>query len=182
MLQPVLEHRAAGEKPLPDPQTPSDLILAFARVLHVNGESTDDTLAAIEPLARRLGLRARVVPSWGGLQLRGRNDGGGLVFVGAEPVGVDMDRVASAQRAIEEVAAGRLLPPAAMEAIDAISRAPPAPTWLFTLAAAAGAAALSLIFGIAHIPAVALIVASAGLGAVVRRTLASSGNGPHRAT
>src|SRR5467141_10224 len=172
MLQPVLERRAAGEKPLPDPQTPSDLILAFARVLHVNGESTDETLAAIEPLARRLGLRARVVPSWEGLQLRAGDDGGGLVSVGAEPVGVDMDRVASAQRAIEEVAAGRLLPSAAMEAIDAISRAPPAPTWLFTLAAAAGAAALSLTFGVAHIPAVALIVASAGLGAVLRRTLA----------
>src|SRR5882762_4442854 len=134
MLQPVLERRAAGEKPLPDPQTPSDLILAFARVLHVNGESTDETLAAIEPLARRLGLRARVVPSWEGLQLRAGDDGGGLVSVGAE-------RVGSAQRAIEEVAAGRLLPSAAMEAIDAISRAPPAPTWLFTLAAAAGAAA-----------------------------------------
>ena len=172
MWQPVLERRAAGEKPLPDSQTPSDLILAFARVLHVNGESTDETLAAIEPLARRLGLRARVVPSWEGLQLRAGDDGGGLVSVGAEPVGVDMDRVASAQRAIEEVAAGRLLPSAAMEAIDAISRAPPAPTWLFTLAAAAGAAALSLTFGVAHIPAVALIVASAGLGAVLRRTLA----------
>ena len=46
-------------------------------------------------------------------------------------------------RAIEELGAGRLAPAAAMEAISAISHAPPAPIWLFTLAAAAGAVALA---------------------------------------
>ena len=37
-----------------------------------------------------------------------------------------------------------------MGVIGAISRAPPAPTWLFALAAGAGAVALSVIFGIEH--------------------------------
>lgn len=154
-----------------DPQARSELVLAFARVLQVNGESTADTVSAAERLAKHLGLRVRVVPRWEELRLE-REDGSRALSVGAEPIGVNMDRVASAVGAIEQVVAGRLPPPAAMEAIHAISRAPPAPTWLFTLAAAAGAAALSVIFGVAHLPAVTLIVASAGLGAIVRRILA----------
>ncbi|MDB5604944.1 MAG: hypothetical protein JWP25_1844, partial [Bradyrhizobium sp.] len=68
-------------------------------------------------------------------------------------------------------------PDAAMKAIGAISRAPPAPTWLFALAAAAGAVALSVIFGVGHFLPAILIFASAGAGAILRRALAQlSGN------
>src|SRR5216683_2699696 len=154
-------------------QGPSDLVLAFARVLHVNGESTDDTLAAAERLSNRLDLRVRIIPRWGELHLAAGDEVARLVSVAtADPTGVDMDRVVSAVRAIDQVAAGQLAPGAAMEAIRQISHAPPAPTWLFTLAAAAGAAALSVLFGVRHLAAVALIVASAAAGAVLRRTLA----------
>jgi uncharacterized membrane protein YjjB (DUF3815 family) len=59
-----------------------------------------------------------------------------------------------------------------MGAISAISDAPPAPAWLFTLAAAAGAVALAVIFGIQHLPAAVLIFVSAGAGAILRRSLA----------
>src|SRR5262249_47934563 len=90
----------------------------------------------------------------------------------ADPTGVDMDRVASAMRAVDDIAAARLAPSDAAKLIRAIADAPPAPTWLFTLAAAAGAAALSVIFGIQHLSAVALVVASAAVGAILRRTLA----------
>jgi uncharacterized membrane protein YjjB (DUF3815 family) len=65
-----------------------------------------------------------------------------------------------------------------VETIGAISHAPPAPTWLFTLAAAAGAAALSVIFGVEHLAAVALIVVSAAAGAVLRRILAQYSTNP----
>jgi len=75
-------------------------------------------------------------------------------------------------RAIGDVESGRLSPDGAMKAIGVISRSPPAPTWLFALAAAAGAAALSVIFGINHFVAMTLIFASAGTGAVMRRALA----------
>jgi uncharacterized membrane protein YjjB (DUF3815 family) len=60
-----------------------------------------------------------------------------------------------------------------MEMIGAISRAPPAPTWLFILAAAAGAVALAAIFGVGHFAPAILIFVSAGCGALLRRGLAS---------
>src|SRR2546426_1340607 len=152
-------------------QERSDLVLTFARVLHVNGQSTDETVAAAERLSNDLDLHATIIARWGELQLQARDGGARLVSVeAADPTGVDMDRVASAMRTVDEVGAGRLAQPAVLEAISAISDAPPAPTWLFTLAAAAGAAALSVLFGVQHLPAVALILASAAGGAGLRRT------------
>src|SRR5499426_1930327 len=160
-------------------QERSDLVLTFARVLHVNGQSTDKTLAAAERLGNKLDLHARIIPRWGELRLQAIDESARLVSVGAaDPTGVDMNRVASAMQSIDEIGAGRLAPPAAMETISSIAHAPPAPTWLFTLAAAAGAAALSVIFGVEHLAAVALIVASAAVGAVLRRTLAQYSTNP----
>jgi uncharacterized membrane protein YjjP (DUF1212 family) len=150
-----------------------NLVLAFARVLYVNGQATDETLDAAERLANTLALRAQVMPRWGELQLQAEDTDARLISaVAADPAGVDMDRVASTMRAIEEIGAGRLSPAAAKEAITKISTTPPAPTWLFTLAAAAGAVALAVIFGIQHPVAAALIFVSAGAGALLRRGLA----------
>src|SRR5258707_6750947 len=121
-----------------------NLVLAFARTLFVNGQATDQTVAAAERLARAVGLRASVTARWGELMLRSDGkDASVLSQVTAHPAGVDMDRVASAMQAIADVESGRLAPDAAMKAIGAISRAPPAPTWLFALAAAAGGPAPS---------------------------------------
>ncbi len=154
-------------------QERSDLVLNFARVLHINGQSTDETMAAAERLGNKLGLRATITPRWEELELRATEEAASLVSVeAASPTGVDMDRVAAAMRAIDDVGAGRLAPSAALETSNAISHAPPAPNWLFTLAAAAGAAALAVIFGVRHLAAVVLIVISAAAGAVLRRTLA----------
>jgi uncharacterized membrane protein YjjP (DUF1212 family) len=104
------------------------------------------------------------------LQLQSDEENGRVISeVAADPTGVDMDRVASAARAIEKLGAGRLAPDAAAEAIAAISQAPAAPTWLFALAAGAGAVGLSVIFGVEHpVPAV-LIFVSAAAGAILRR-------------
>src|ERR1700721_837196 len=88
-----------------------NLVLAFARVLFVNGQATEQTVAAAERLGRGLGLRVGVLPPWGGLA--------------------------------------------------------------FTLAAAAGRAALGVIFGIGHLAPAILIFVSAGGGAMLRRGLAN---------
>ena len=151
----------------------SGLILAFARVLYVNGQATDQVVAAVRRLGNTLGVGAELLPRWGELQLR--VEGGGvtpIAYVAADPVGVDMDRVASATRAVADMEAGRLSLDETRKRIDAIAKAPPAPTWLFALAAAAGAVALSVIFGIQHGVAALLIFVSAGAGAVLRRAVA----------
>jgi uncharacterized membrane protein YjjP (DUF1212 family) len=148
------------------------LVLGFASILYVNGQATEQTVGAAERLARALGLRATVVPRWGELELLVDNQPGMLTIqVAADPAGVEMDRVASAMRAIDAIEAGRLTADAAMKSIEEISHAAPAPTWLFALAAAAGAVALAMIFGVQHMSAATLIFVSAGAGALLRRAL-----------
>jgi uncharacterized membrane protein YjjP (DUF1212 family) len=150
----------------------SNLVLAAARILYANGQSTDQTLASAERLGHILGLRIKIMPRWGELLLQAEDSGTRLVSaVAADPTGVAMSRVASTMRAIEDLGTGRLAPAAAKETIRSISQAPVAPTWLFTLAAAAGAVALGVIFGVQHLPAAALIFVSAGAGAILRRGL-----------
>jgi uncharacterized membrane protein YjjP (DUF1212 family) len=154
-----------------------NLVLSFARILFINGQATDQTVAAAECLSRALDLRANVMARWGALQLQSDSKPDLFCQVPADPAGVDMDRVASTMRAIEDVESGRLSPDAAIKAIGVISRAPPAPTWLFAFAAAAGAVALSVIFGVGHFLPAVLIFVSAGAGAILRRALAQlSGN------
>jgi uncharacterized membrane protein YjjP (DUF1212 family) len=151
----------------------SDLVLACAHVLHTNGQSTDETVQAAERLGTELGIRATMIPHWEELELRAADGTASHVLLErGSPTGVNMDRVASAMSAIENCAAGRTAIGAAPDNIKAIAHAPPAPTWLFTLAAAAGAAAMAVIFGAHHLKAVVLIMISAAAGAVLRRTLA----------
>src|SRR5258708_18045943 len=98
------------------------------------------------------------MPRWGELLLQAEDRDARLISAAAaDPAGVDMDRVASTMRAIEELSGGRLVPAAAMEAISAISQAPPAPTWLFTPAAPAAAAAISGVFRVQHLAAAAAL-------------------------
>jgi uncharacterized membrane protein YjjP (DUF1212 family) len=151
----------------------SNLVLAFAQVLFVNGQATEQTVTAAEQFGCALGLRAKVMPRWGELLIQSENQDSRLTSrVAADPSGVDMERVASTTRAIQDIGAGRLAPAAAPAAIAAISQAPPAPTWLFTLAAAAGAVALAVIFGVEHPVAAGLIFVSAAAGAILRRAVA----------
>ncbi len=154
------------------PQKHCELALAFARVLFVNGQSTERIVAAVEQLAKTLGFRVEVMPRWGELQVEVRDRHGRLFSQIANPTGVDMQRVAAATSTIANVEAGRLAAGSAVTAINAIAKAPLHPTWLFALAAAAGAVALALIYGIEHLAAAGLILVSAAAGAVVRRALA----------
>src|SRR5579863_9460929 len=102
----------------------SSLVLAFAKTLYLNGQSTDQTLAAAERLGNALGFRANILPRWGELQLQAYDGDSDITMtVEAEPTNVNMSRVSSTMRALQEVRAGRLAPMAAREAIAAISRA-----------------------------------------------------------
>ena len=150
----------------------SNLILAIARVLYINGESTDQTLGAAQRLSKCLRFRAAIFPHWGELEVQTDEVNGKFnSAIEAAPSGVDMDRVASTLRTVEELCDSRLATANGMQAISRIAEAPPAPTWLFTLAAAVGAVALAVLFGVRHLPAAALIFGSAAAGAILRRTL-----------
>jgi uncharacterized membrane protein YjjP (DUF1212 family) len=147
----------------------SKVVLTFARVLYVNGQSTNEALAAAERFGNSLGLRGKIMARWGELEIRTEDhDAEFVCTVEANPTGVDMNRVASTTRIIDT----QLEPATALEKINEISKTPPAPTWLFTLAAAAGAVALAVLFGVRHPSAAALIFVSAAAGAILRRTLA----------
>src|SRR4051794_1185062 len=117
-------------KPTMNLEEQSDVVLTLGQALHVNGQSTDDTLAATKRLSNSLGLRATIIPRWGELQLEAIEGTTRLVsLVEASPTGVQMERVASAMKAIDEITAGHLSPTAAQQTIGAISHAPPAPIW-----------------------------------------------------
>src|SRR6202012_4318062 len=118
-------------------------------------------------------MRVSLALRWGELRLeaeQGSERRG--CQIEAEPAGVDMDRVVAAMRAVQDVEAGRVDVDALPNAMAAFSALPPAPSWLFTLAAASAAVALAVIFGVQHwLPAVVIFV-SAAAGAVLRRGLA----------
>lgn len=155
-------------------QERSSLILAFATVLYVNGQATDQIVGAIQRLGNKLGVKAELLPRWGQLQLSEEIGGArSISYAAADPVGVDMDRVASAMQAVTDIEADRLSPEAARKQIEIIAKAPPAPAWLFALAAAAGAVSLAIIFGIQHVSAAIVIFASAGVGGLLRRAIGS---------
>jgi len=157
----------------------TDLVLAFAQVLHNNGQSTDETVQASEQLGRELGLNVTVIPGWSGVQVETDEGEKRMVSVGVtNPTTVDMDRVSSAMRAVDTLGKEKASPSAAMETIKSISRRSPFPTWLFALAAGAGASALAVIFGVEHPISVVLIFLSAAAGAVLRRVLAKYSTNP----
>jgi uncharacterized membrane protein YjjP (DUF1212 family) len=154
-------------------QERSNLIVTVAKMLFANGQATEQIISAAERLGRALGVRARIIPRWGELEIQVEDQDAQLSFqIAADPTGVDMNRVASTMRAVEDVEAGRLASDEASKEIAAIAKAPPSPTWLFAFAAAACAVALSVIFGVEHFLPTVLIFVSAGAGAILRRAVA----------
>jgi uncharacterized membrane protein YjjP (DUF1212 family) len=170
---------AAAETTVLSPGRPglaarSGIVLGAATALYVNGQTTDETLAAAEQLGSTLELQSTIVPRWGELQLQSEDGSGAKLttFVAADPSGVHMGRVVSVGGLIERFSASHPAPARALQEIGAISQVPPLPTWLFALAAAAGALSLAMIFGLHHVDSAALIFTSAGAGGIARRGLA----------
>src|SRR6516225_6094086 len=89
-------------------QERSDLILKFAKVLFGNGQATDLTVSATDRLGRGLGLHANIIPRWGELDLKTADADAELVSqIAVDPSGVNMNRVASTMRVVDDVASGR---------------------------------------------------------------------------
>jgi uncharacterized membrane protein YjjP (DUF1212 family) len=184
-----MNHIAANHACAPSPEAPSlsvhpeapvasaeelSLISLSARLLFENGQSTENVVSALEQLADALGFCAIVFPRWGELTIL-INDGSGSrhEILAAAPVGVDMRKVAATIDATDDVCSGLLDAAAAQQALDSIARFRPVSITRFALLAAAGAAALGVIFGATHPVSLLLIAISAGAGACLRRWLAT---------
>jgi uncharacterized membrane protein YjjP (DUF1212 family) len=150
------------------------LVSLSARLLFENGQSTEKVVSALEQLADALGFRATVFPRWDELTLL-ISDGSGSrhEILAAAPVGVDMRKVAATIGVIDDVCSGYLDAAAARSALEEVVRFPPVSIARFALLAAAGAAALGVIFGATHPFSLLLIAISAGAGAYLRRWLAA---------
>src|SRR5258705_794716 len=155
------------------------LILLSGRLLFANGQTTERTVVAVEQLADALGVQATVFPRWGELTVCIDDDTGSRYeIIAVEPVGVDMSKVAATMSVIDQVSDGRIDAEAARSALEAITRFPPVSLARFALLVAAGAAALGVIFGAAHLLSLVLIALSAGAGACLRRWLAGISRNP----
>ena len=150
------------------------LMSLSARLLFEYGQSTEKVVSALDQLADALGFRATVFPRWGELTIL-INDASGSrhEILAAAPVGVDMGKVAATTGVIDEVCSGHLDAAAAQSALETIAQFPPVSITRFALLAAAGAAALGVIFGATHPVSLLLIAISAGAGACLRRCLAA---------
>jgi len=162
-----------------EPAPALDLMLLAATLLFVNGQTTERTIKATVQLAGALSFRAGLLPRWG--ELSATIDGGSGLrpeTVAANPVSVDMGKVAAAMGVIDQLCDGRIDTEAARSALEAIQRRPPITLARFASLAAAGAAALGVIFGAVHLLSLVLIALSAGAGAVLRRWLAGISANP----
>ncbi len=153
----------------------AEIILAFVKVLYINGQTTKQIIAEAEKMARMLKKNIMLDVQWGKLWLHLSDDHGGqaVQVVAAEPVNVHMGKVVATMDVLSAFFTGKTDLTQAYTILLRIDHQPPAPTWLFALAAAVGSVALALIFGLQEAAAAAVIFGSAAIGGVVRRYLAS---------
>jgi uncharacterized membrane protein YjjP (DUF1212 family) len=155
------------------------LLSVSAKLLFTNGETTRRMMLAVERLGDALGVEVAVMPRWGELTLRIDDpDAPRVECVTAEPLGVDMTKVAATNDLIDKASRHRISADAVQSALKAIAHLPPVSLARFVLLTAAGAAALGVIFGASHWLTLVLIAFSAGAGACLRRWLATLGANP----
>jgi uncharacterized membrane protein YjjP (DUF1212 family) len=156
-----------------DPASALNLISTSAGLLFRNGQSTERMIEASEQLAEAMAYRGSVFPRWGELVVRIQDDAGSRhEIVAALPAGMDMTKVTATMAAIDKVCDGRMDAAAMRSTLAAIDQLPPVSITRFALLAAAGAAALGVIFGTTHVVSLVLIALTAGTGACLRRWLA----------
>jgi uncharacterized membrane protein YjjB (DUF3815 family) len=130
-------------------------------------------MAAAERLGKTLGVGTTIEARWGEVIVEAAaGDERVLAVTIAKPTDVNMRRVAEAMGLVELPAPPGRRPGSVEDLIGAAATAPPVPTWLFAFAAAGGATALAVLFGVRHMPAAAIIAVSAAGGAFLRRAVA----------
>jgi len=157
------------------PDDAIDLVLDAAVLLHVNGQSTNMTLTAVDRLNRGLNTATTLIPAWASLLLVGPDAQTRVAAV--SPTGINMRRVATAMAVIDRAQDGPLDSDAVRRGLAAAQRQSVSNTLIFSGACATGAGALAVIFG-AQQPLTVLVAAtSAALGGLARRGVGRLGVG-----
>ena len=131
-------------------------------------------MSALKGLGAAGSLEAAVFAGWRELTVHLKNGFGSYSeTVAVEPAGVDMSKVRATMELVLQVGEGTMDIAAARSAVQRISESPPVPLMRFALLAAAGAAALGVIFGVDHPVSLILIALVAGAGACPRRWLST---------
>lgn len=153
------------------------LLAEASTILLTNGQTTEGTRLALVRLGRHFDHDVQVSIAWGVTTIQ-LDDGRGADGVFTEPSGVDIGRVIAAEAIIDAVCTGRMAVSEARSALRVVSEQSPVPLARFTIMAAAGAAALGVVFGATDFGTLALIASIAGVGACLRRTLSHLGRNP----
>jgi uncharacterized membrane protein YjjP (DUF1212 family) len=149
------------------------LMLQAGKLLFANGQTTERIMVALKELATAGGFKQAIFVEWGQLRVHLENGfDSHSETISVEPAGVDMSKVNATMSLIHQVAKGTMDLAAARSGLQRISGSPPVSLLRFALLAAAGAAALGVIFGVDHPVALLLIALVAGAGACLRRWLA----------
>ena len=155
------------------------LMTTVARLLFANGQTTERTIGAVGQIAAKAGLATLLLVRWGELSLLIR-DGDDIrrETIEIAPLGIEMHKVADTIAIVDAVGDGRLDFVTAGKALETVDRMPPVSLLRFGVLAAAGAAALGVIFGTTQWFTLATIMLSAGLGACLRRWLSHKTRNP----
>ena len=151
-----------------------DLMLRSGKLLFANGQTTEKIVFALNKLATAGGLQATIFVEWGELTVRVENNGDSYSeTIAVEPAGVDMSKVSATMNVIHQLSDEKMDLAAAQPVLQEISALGPVSLARFTIFAAAGAAALGVIFGVDHPASLILIALVAGAGACLRRWLST---------
>lgn len=168
--------KACLTSPGPGADAVHALLAEVATILLANGQTSEGTRLALIRLGRKFGHDVQVSIAWGvtTIQLVG---GRGVQSVFTEPSGVDIGRVIAAETIVDAVCGGRMAVSDAQSALLAVPGRSPVSLLRFAIMAAAGAAALGVVFGAKDVATLGLITLIAGAGACLRRALSHlSGN------
>lgn len=151
-------------------------IARAAAFLHDNGQSTSMTSVAVQRLSRGLGQPAVLLPGWSSITVYDPGRGGAHALVReTHPNAVNMRRVATVMRVVDEAETRPLDRAEIEQTLDAAGALPASSTGAFVTACGAGAAALGVVFGADDAWVVATIAIAAALGGALRRGLARIG-------
>ncbi|HWM66401.1 MAG TPA: threonine/serine exporter family protein [Steroidobacteraceae bacterium] len=159
------------------PQASPKAALAFlshvAQLLFLNGQTTQRTVVATCRLAKALNFGIEVFPRWGELTVRlWDQDGPHDIAAPVAPTNVNMGKVSAVMTMIDGLDPRGFKPATAQVMLqEALNRVATVSMARFIIMAAAGAAALGVIFGATDPLGMILIAGSAGLGAALRRRL-----------